>query len=371
MIEKILDENKLHHRLSRRLFVRLGLTAAAVLGLSGCSAFLDLDEKEADDQGKKDKGEREKDQEEELKVKERDQEKAKKIDKEEAEPEKEKGRAGMPLRELGKTGSMVSILGLGGSFLVSAADRPEEAEEIVHRALNLGINYIDTAPSYGSSEENIGRVMGERRKEAFLASKTLDRTYDGTMRLFEQSLQRLQTDHLDLLQIHGLHSEEDLSQVMAAGGALEALEELKGEGLIRFTGVTGHRDPAVLLEAIEKYDFDCVLLALNPADRYYQPLQEAVLPRAREKNMGIIAMKVAAYGRIFKDNGLNSMEKALNYALSFPVSTAIVGMSSLDELAENARLAREFAQLTPEELQRLEVLVEPYQDEVNFFKKQW
>ncbi len=362
MIEKILDENNLHHRLSRRHFVRLGLTAAAVLGLSGCSAFLDLDEEEADDQEEKDQDEREKD---------REEGKAKKTDKEEAEPEKEKGRAGMPLRELGKTGSMVSILGLGGSFLVSAADRPEEAEEIVHRALDLGINYIDTAPSYEKSEENIGRVMGDRRKEAFLASKTLDRTYNGTMRLFEQSLQRLQTDHLDLLQIHGLHSEEDLSQIMAEGGALEALEKLKREGLIRFTGVTGHRDPAVLLEAIEKYDFDCVLLALNPADRYYQPLQEAVLPRAREKNMGIIAMKVAAYGRIFKDNGLDSMERALSYALSFPVSTAVVGMATLDELAENARLAREFAQLTPEELHHLEVLVEPYQDEVNFFKKEW
>ena len=363
MIEKILDENNLHHHLSRRHFVRLGLTAAAVLGLSGCSAFLDLDEEEADDQKEKDKDETEEHRDEE--------EIAEEIDKEEAEPEKEKGRAGMPLRELGKTGSMVSILGLGGSFLVSAAGRPEEAEEMVHRALNLGINYIDTAPSYGSSEQNIGRVMGERRNEVFLASKTLDRTYDGTMRLFEQSLRRLQTDHLDLLQIHGLHSEEDLSQIMAAGGALEALEELKREGLIRFTGVTGHRDPKVLLKAIEKYDFDCVLLALNPADRYYQPLQEEVLPRAREKNMGIIAMKVAAYGRIFKEDGLDSMEKALNYALSFQVSTAVVGMSILDELEENARLAREFEQLTPDELRHLEELVEHYQDEINFFKKEW
>ena len=371
MIEKIPQENKPLQMLSRRHFVRLGLTALAVLGLGGCSAFLDLDEEEADDQKEKSKDETEKDREEKVKAKKSDQEKDETTDKEKTKPEKEKGRAGMPLRELGKTGSMVSILGLGGSFLVSARDRPEDAEELVHRALDLGINYIDTAPSYGSSEENIGRVMGERRKEVFLASKTLDRTYDGTMRLFEQSLQRLQTDYLDLLQIHGLHSENDLSQIMAEGGALKALKDLKREGLIRFTGVTGHRDPAVMLEAIEKYDFDCVLLALNPADRFYQPLQEAILPRALEKNMGIIAMKVAAYGRIFKDNGLNSMEKALGYALSFPVSTALVGMSTLDELTENARLAREFEQLTPEELQQLEELVEPYQDEINFFKKEW
>ncbi len=363
MTEKISQESKLYYRLSRRHFVRLGLTAAAVLGLGGCAGFLGLDEEETDEQTKKDKKETEKRREEEVKAEEIDQEKA--------GPDKEKGPAGMQLRELGKTGCMVSILGLGGSFLVAAADRPEEAEELVHGALDLGINYIDTAPTYGSSEENIGRVMGERRNEAFLASKTQDRTYEGTMRLFEQSLQRLQTDHLDLLQIHGLHSEEDLSQIMAESGALEALEKLKKEGLIRFTGVTGHRDPAVLLEAIEKYNFDCVLLALNPADRYYQPLQEAVLPRAREKNMGIIAMKVAAYGRVFKENGLESMEKALGYALSFPVSSAVVGISTLDELAENARLAREFAQLAPEELTHLEELLEPYQDEINFFKKEW
>jgi len=363
MTKNISQESKLHHRLSRRYFVKLGLTAAAVLGLGGCSAFLDLDEEETDEQKEKDKDETEKKQEEEVKPEDTDQEKA--------EPDKEKGRAGMPLRELGKTGSMVSILGLGGSFLVSAADRPEEAEKIVNQALDLGINYFDTAPSYGSSEENIGRVMGERRSEVFLASKTLERTYDGTMRLFEQSLQRLQTDHLDLLQIHGLHSEQELAQIMAEGGAMEALEELKRQGAIRFTGVTGHRDPTVLLEAIEKYDFDCLLLALNPADRFYQPLQEALLPRAREKNMGIIAMKVAAYGRIFKENGLDSMEKALGYALSYPVSTALVGMSTLDELSENARLAREFEQFTPQELQHLEELVEPYQDEVNFFKKEW
>ncbi len=352
MAEKIPQESKLHHRLNRRHFIKLVLYMTALLGLGGCADLVGLDEEEADKRLEEEK-------------------KAEEKDKEDAGTEKEKGRNKMPLRELGKTGYMVSILGLGGSFLVAAADRPEESEELLHQALDLGINYIDTAPSYGKSEENIGRVMGERRNEAFLASKTLDRTYEGTMKLFEHSLQRLQTDHLDLLQIHGLHSEEDLSQIMAEGGALEALEELKREGSIRFTGVTGHRDPAILLEAIEEYDFDCVLLSLNPADRFYQPLQKTVLPRAREKNMGVIAMKVAAYGRIFKENGLDSMEKALGYAFSFPVSTAIVGMSTKDELVENARLAREFAQLTPEELLHLEELVEPYQDEVNFFKKEW
>jgi len=277
----------------------------------------------------------------------------------------------MPLRKLGKTGEMVSILGLGGAFTIAASDRSDQAERIIHRALDLGVNYIDTAPSYGSSERNIGQAIKDRRGEVFLASKTLDRTYEGTMTLIHQSLKRLQTDYLDLLQVHGLHSADELDHIMADDGVLAALEKLKQDGLIRFTGVTGHKNPQVLLEAIERYDFDCILLPLNPADPYYQPFQEEVLPLAKKKDMGIIAMKIAAYGRIFKDNGLNSMEKALGYVLSFPVSSAVVGISTVEEMEENIGIAKEFKQMEPEELKHLEKLVEPYQDEVNFFKKVW
>jgi len=359
-------------KLSRRRLVKLLFTAMAALGLAGCAGFIGLDQEDEEETGEEveeNKAEKREQAEEQI----NEDEVKKKDNKEPVKKEKEAkaGREGMPLRKLGKTGELVSILGLGGSFTIAASDRVEEAEKIIHRALDLGVNYIDTAPSYGSSEKNIGQAIKDRRGEAFLASKTLDRTYEGTMELFHQSLERLQTDYLDLLQVHGLHSEDELEQVLADGGALAALDELKQEGLIRFTGVTGHRDPQVLLEALERYDFDCILLSLNPADPYYQPLQDAVLPLAKEKDMGIIAMKVAAYGRIFRDDGLDSMEKALNYALSFPVSSAVVGISTAQELEENIGIVKEFRQMEPEELKRLEKLVEPYQGEVNFFKKEW
>ncbi len=359
-------------KLSRRRLVKLLFTAMAALGLAGCAGFIGLDQEDEEETGEEveeNKAEKREQAEEQI----NEDEVKKKDNKEPVKKEKEAkaGREGMPLRQLGKTGELVSILGLGGSFTIAASDRVEEAEKIIHRALDLGVNYIDTAPSYGSSEKNIGQAIKDRRGEAFLASKTLDRTYEGTMELFHQSLERLQTDYLDLLQVHGLHSEDELEQVLADGGALAALDELKQEGLIRFTGVTGHRDPQVLLEALERYDFDCILLSLNPADPYYQPLQDAVLPLAKEKDMGIIAMKVAAYGRIFRDDGLDSMEKALNYALSFPVSSAVVGISTAQELEENIGIVKEFRQMEPEELKHLEILVEPYQGEVNFFKKEW
>ncbi len=359
-------------KLSRRRLVKLLFTAMAALGLAGCAGFIGLDQEDEEETGEEveeNKAEKREQAEEQI-----NEDEVKKTDNKEPvkkEKEAKAGREGMPLRKLGKTGELVSILGLGGSFTIAASDRVEEAEKIIHRAHDLGVNYIDTAPSYGSSEKNIGQAIKDRRGEAFLASKTLDRTYEGTMELFHQSLERLQTDYLDLLQVHGLHSEDELEQVLADGGALAALDELKQEGLIRFTGVTGHRDPQALLEALERYDFDCILLSLNPADPYYQPLQDAVLPLAKEKDMGIIAMKVAAYGRIFRDDGLDSMEKALNYALSFPVSSAVVGISTAQELEENIGIVKEFRQMEPEELKRLEKLVEPYQGEVNFFKKEW
>jgi aryl-alcohol dehydrogenase-like predicted oxidoreductase len=125
------------------------------------------------------------------------------------------------------------------------------------------------------------------------------------------------------------------------------------------------------LQGINEYDFDCIMLTLNAGDPYYQPFQEDLLQTAVAKNMGIIAMKVAAYGRIFREGGITTMKDAMGYVLSFPVSTAVVGISNLAELEENASIAASFKPLAAEELHRLERLVEPYQQEVNFFKTRW
>lgn len=347
---------------SRRRFVKLLLAAGAALGLAGCAQIFveDQDEQESKEDKKK--------AEDKIEPEEKPEETR---EEEEKKAEQENNAEKIPRRELGNTGRQVSILGLGGSFALAGGDNSEEAEEIINKALDLGVNYIDTAPTYGASESNLGRVIKHRRDEAFLAGKTIERTYDGTMQIFEQSLERLQTDHLDLLQIHGLHSREELDQILASGGALEALDELKSAGLIHFTGLSGHKEPSILLQAINEYDFNCILLSLNPADPYYQSLQNEVLPAAEEKNMGIIAMKAAAYGLIFREEGITTMDEALGYVWSYPVDTAIVGISTLDELEENVRIAKKFKPFEDQALRRLEQLVKPYQEEVNFYKKEW
>lgn len=273
-------------------------------------------------------------------------------------------------RSLGATGVRVCLLGLGGAGIVAQGGKEDEAVALMERALDLGVNYFDTAPTYanGLSERNMGAVMKRRRKDIFLATKTLDRDYDNTLRLAEQSLQRLQTDYIDLYQVHGIRSKEDVERAFRKDGALRAMERLKEEGTVRFLGVTGHRDPAALLYAIESYPFDCVLLPLNPADVHYASFKKGVVEQAAAKGLGIIAMKLASYGRLFRDEGVASMSQSFNYVCTLPVSTAIIGVSSLQELEQNVRLAKEFAPLSDTEMKGLEQLTSAYQEEANFYK---
>src|SRR5262249_4625573 len=150
----------------------------------------------------------------------------------------------------------------------------------------------------GPSQDYYGEVMRTRRKETFLASKTDDRTRDGSLRLLENSLKRLRTDHLDLWQLHHIGSGDDLDEAVTKDGALAALLQQKEEKMVRFLGITGHYAPASLLEGIRRCDFDCVLMALNAADPHHLPFQKELLRQASEKKMGIIGMKVPARGRL-------------------------------------------------------------------------
>lgn len=281
--------------------------------------------------------------------------------------------APMTLRTLGKTGVQVAPFSLGGEATVQQRTRQAEAVRIINRALDLGVNYIDTSPTYGGggSETNIGLVLADRREDAFLATKTHDRSYDGTMRLVEQSLQRLQTDRIDLYQIHNVRTDADVREAFSERGAVKALERLRDDGVIRFTGITGHRDPDLLLRAIRNYRFDCLLMTLNAADIHYRPFQNELLREAVRQDLGIIAMKVTAVGRIFRDDGITSMEQALGYTLSFPVSTAIVGISSVRELEEDVAIAARARPLPSEELAAIEALSRGYADDGNFFKHRW
>jgi len=278
--------------------------------------------------------------------------------------------AAMATRPLGRTGYPVRLFSLGGQATLEKQGKTDEAIEIINTAIDRGVNYIDTAAAYGGgiSERNIGMVMRSRRDQVYLASKTHDRTYDGSMRLLEKSLKQLQTDHLDAWQLHRISNDDDLQRVFAKDGAIKALEKARDEKMVRFLGLTGHSNPFVLKTAIERYDFDTILVALNAADRHHLSFIDNLLPTAVAKQMGIIGMKVVARGRIFHEGGLTSMEQAMRYVLTLPVSTVIVGISNLAELEEDVQIARDFHPYDAAEMQHLEELTKPYYGDATWFK---
>jgi aryl-alcohol dehydrogenase-like predicted oxidoreductase len=279
----------------------------------------------------------------------------------------------MPLRPLGKMGYNAKIFSLGGQATLEEAGRDAEADAIINRAIDLGVNYIDTARVYGKgvSETYMGKVMKNRRKEVFLASKTRERSYDGSMRSLEESLTALQTDHLDLWQLHNIRTQEDLDQIFAKDGAVKALEKARDQKMVRFLGITGHRDPFVLKKGIEQYPFDSILMALNAADKHKNSFIDNLLPVAVEKKMSIIGMKVPARGKIFHEGGITTMKQAMSYVLTLPVSSIIVGIGTVKELEENIQIAKDFKPLTEAQMKQLEELTKPYFTDASFFKESW
>ena len=294
----------------------------------------------------------------------------------------------IPKRRLGKTGHQVSILGLGGLYTVSKHDRHDEAVEIINRAIDLGVNYIDTSARYGigASELNIGTVMKERRGEVFLATKSHDSTYDGTMALMEQSLRRLQTDHLDLWQLHNVKRPDQLDKIFAPDRAIKALEKARSEGMVRHLGVTGHYEPLVLVQALERFDFDTILMVVSAADPNYLSFKDHLLPVALAKGVGIIAMKLAARGRLISDwtpppleeqpegmrtplPGTITMKESLEYTSTQPVSTSIVGVDDIEQLESNVRWASEFVPLSPEKMAELERRTLPVVRQALYFRR--
>jgi aryl-alcohol dehydrogenase-like predicted oxidoreductase len=257
-------------------------------------------------------------------------------------------------RLLGKTGCAVTLFGLGGEGVLRTHGRMNEAVRVIHQALDLGVSYCDTAPAYASSMDYYGAALGERRQGIFLACKTADRTRDGSLRILDDSLGRLRTDWLDLWQLHDLRTKDDLQRIFTKGGALEALLHAREEGRVRFLGLTGHHDPEILLEAMRRFSFDTVLVALNAADVHRMPFVTTVLPEAVKQKMGVIAMKSCAQGALLGPGKL-AMAEALGYALSLAgVSLAVVGCKTPREVEENARFACDFAPLPDSQMRELE-----------------
>ncbi len=277
----------------------------------------------------------------------------------------------MPERPLGRTGHHTRLFSLGGQATLERPGTRDQSVAIINRAIDLGVNYIDTAAAYGQgiSQTYIGEVMATRRREVFLATKTHNRTRDGSLQLLEQSLGLLKTDRLDLWQLHNISRVEQLDQIFAADGAIHALQRAREEGTVRFLGITGHANPDVLLEGLNRFPFDTILLALNPADKYFLPFQEKLLPTANEKGMGVIAMKIPARGRIFREGGLTTMRETLTWTMSQPVSTVIVGCDNLTQLEENVSIAAGFQQLSSHQMAAIEAKVAGYPQEAAFFKE--
>jgi aryl-alcohol dehydrogenase-like predicted oxidoreductase len=200
----------------------------------------------------------------------------------------------MPERPLGRTGHRTRLFSLGGQATIEQPGTRDESVAIINRAIDLGVNYIDTAAAYGRgiSQTYIGEVMATRRNEVFLATKTHDRTRDGSLRLLEESLRLLQTDHLDLWQLHNISRTEQLDQIFGKDGAIEALQKARDEKTVRFLGITGHNNPDVLIDGLSRFDFDTILMALNPADKHHLPFTEELLPLANRKGMGVIGHHV-------------------------------------------------------------------------------
>jgi predicted aldo/keto reductase-like oxidoreductase len=271
-------------------------------------------------------------------------------------------------RILGRTGQPVTRLGLGGEGVLRTFGRDKEAYALINRALDLGITYCESARAYSGSEVYYGKALGERRKDIFLTSKSHSRDKKGALAHLHETLTNMRTDHLDLWQVHDVREEGDLADIFGPGGAIEAFVQAKQQGKTRFIGVTGHHDPSIIKKCIEQFDFDTVLMPINPAEQKYKSFIENVLPLAREKNMGIIGMKVYFRGFASQLPEYTTLEPFLRFALSQPLTNIVIGCDDIAQLEQNAAFAQAFVPMTSEEQQRLIGDLSPFARRLLYYK---
>jgi aryl-alcohol dehydrogenase-like predicted oxidoreductase len=269
--------------------------------------------------------------------------------------------APMPRRTLGRTKLEVSLFGLGCYYLGRMKSN-EEADRVLRRVLHHGVNYFDTAPSYGKglSEGRIGKAVKGRRDRVVIASKSFLAEGSRVLEELEGSLKRLGTGHVDLFQMHSVRNRDDLERRFAPGGAIEGFVKAKKQGKARHIGLTGHADPEVVNEALDRFAFDTVLVPLNCVDRHYLSFIETTLPKAKEKGTAVIAMKVFAAGNLLEgEHPPVTPEECIRYTASLPVATAICGCDTVAQVDRDARAFKSFEPLSAAEKKAILRRTEP------------
>ena len=264
----------------------------------------------------------------------------------------------MPYRTLGRTGERVSVIGLGGAHIGFG----EEADSItlMRRAADSGITFFDNSWDYGDgrSEERMGKALRDGyRQKVFLMTKTDSHSAAGWNKQLETSLTRLQTDYLDLVQIHEVVRMGDPEAVFAPGGAMEAAIAAKKTGKIRYIGFTGHKDPSIHLHMIETaekhgFHFDTAQMPINIMDAHFRSFQHQVVPVCTQKGIGVLAMKTFAFGAIIRANVADPIEM-LHYSMTLPVSVVITGMDTMPRLDQALTAAKTFKPMTQEQIATL------------------
>jgi aryl-alcohol dehydrogenase-like predicted oxidoreductase len=263
----------------------------------------------------------------------------------------------VPRRPFGKTGVQISAMGLGGYHLGSVKT-DQAAVEIVAKALDHGVNFFDNCWEYhdGLSEERMGKALKGKRDQAFVMTKVCShgRDKDVAMHMLEESLRRLQTDHLDLWQIHEVIYENDPDLIFRPNGAIEALSAAKQQGKVRFAGFTGHKRPEIHLKMLaHDFPFDSVQMPLNCFDADFRSFEQKVLPEVNRRGMAALGMKSLGGSGEMVRHGAISAQEGLRYAMSLPVATTISGIDTMEVLDQNLAVAINFQPFAASEMQAL------------------
>jgi aryl-alcohol dehydrogenase-like predicted oxidoreductase len=277
----------------------------------------------------------------------------------------------IPTVPFGQTGLSVTRVGLGGEGVLRTHMQTLQAREVIYGAIAEGISYFDSAQAYAGSEGYYGTVWTESpqaRTRIFQASKSASRSRTGAVSDLENTLANMNTDYLDLWQIHDVRTEEEMEMIAGPGGALEAFLEARSSGKVRSIGVTGHHDPKVLTKAVEAWPVDSVMIPVNPVEAAVGGFLTSTLPAAKEKGIAVIGMKILGASYYLHPTLGVSPHMLIRFALSHDITVGIVGCSNLEEVYSLAKAGRDFTGMSEEEMSELVQTFTPYARKLAFYR---